>query len=59
MNVTVYVTLELNEPPVDIVTVFQSIVPVTSQLDVLAGKRTILDYLWKPMAKVKERAFTD
>ena len=22
-------------------------------------KRSILDYMWQPMAKVKERAFTD
>ena len=32
---------------------------MVASIDVLAGKRTILDYLWKPMAKVKERAFTD
>ena len=32
---------------------------MVASIDVLAGKRTILDYLWQPMAKVKERAFTD
>ena len=32
---------------------------MVASVDVLAGKRTILDYLWQPMAKVKERAFTD
>ena len=32
---------------------------MVASIDVLAGKRTIFDYLWKPMAKVKERAFTD
>jgi adhesin transport system membrane fusion protein len=30
-----------------------------ASMDVLAGKRTILEYLWQPMAKIKERAFTD
>ncbi len=32
---------------------------MVASLDVLAGKRTILDYIWNPMIKVKERAFTD
>ena len=32
---------------------------MVASVDVLAGKRTILDYMWQPMAKVKERAFTD
>ena len=32
---------------------------MVASIDVLAGKRTIFDYLWQPMAKVKERAFTD
>ncbi len=32
---------------------------MVASVDVLAGKRTILDYLWQPMVKVKERAFTD
>ncbi len=32
---------------------------MVASVDVLAGKRTILDYIWNPMAKVKERAFTD
>lgn len=30
-----------------------------ASLDVLAGKRTVLEYFWRPMAKVKERAFRD
>ena len=32
---------------------------MVASIDVLAGKRTVLEYLWKPMAKIKERAFTD
>lgn len=32
---------------------------MVASMDVLAGKRTILEYLWQPMAKIKERAFTD
>ena len=32
---------------------------MVASLDVLAGKRTILEYFWRPMAKVKERAFRD
>jgi adhesin transport system membrane fusion protein len=32
---------------------------MVASIDVLAGKRTILEYLWQPMAKIKERAFTD
>ncbi len=32
---------------------------MVASVDVLAGKRTILDYIWNPMIKVKERAFTD
>ena len=32
---------------------------MVASVDVLAGKRTILDYIWNPMTKVKERAFTD
>ena len=32
---------------------------MVASIDVLAGKRTVLDYFWQPMAKVKERAFTD
>ena len=30
-----------------------------ASLDVLAGKRTVLEYFWRPMVKVKERAFRD
>jgi adhesin transport system membrane fusion protein len=32
---------------------------MVASIDVLAGKRTVLEYLWQPMAKIKERAFTD
>jgi adhesin transport system membrane fusion protein len=32
---------------------------MVASIDVLAGKRTILEYFWRPMAKVKERAFRD
>lgn len=32
---------------------------MVASIDVLAGKRTIFDYIWQPMLKVKERAFTD
>ena len=32
---------------------------MVASIDVLAGKRTVFDYIWQPMAKVKERAFTD
>ena len=32
---------------------------MVASLDVLAGKRTVLEYIWQPMAKVKERAFKD
>jgi adhesin transport system membrane fusion protein len=32
---------------------------MVASLDVLAGKRTVLEYFWRPMAKVKERAFRD
>ncbi len=30
-----------------------------ASIDVLAGKRTVLEYFWRPMVKVKERAFRD
>ncbi|GIR86542.1 MAG: hypothetical protein CM15mP86_00010 [Gammaproteobacteria bacterium] len=32
---------------------------MVASVDVLAGKRTILDYIWNPMMKVKDRALTD
>ena len=32
---------------------------MVASIDVLAGKRTIFDYIWQPLLKVKERAFTD
>jgi adhesin transport system membrane fusion protein len=30
-----------------------------ASMDVLAGKRTVLEYFWRPVTKVKERAFRD
>lgn len=30
-----------------------------ASIDVLSGKRTILEYFWQPIAKVKDRAFRD
>jgi adhesin transport system membrane fusion protein len=32
---------------------------MTATVDVLSGKRTVLEYLWKPMAKVQELALRD
>ena len=32
---------------------------MVASVDVLAGKRTVLDYIWNPMMKVKDRALTD
>jgi adhesin transport system membrane fusion protein len=32
---------------------------MVASVDVLAGKRSVLEYIWQPMAKVKERAFKD
>jgi adhesin transport system membrane fusion protein len=32
---------------------------MVASIDVLTGKRTILNYFWEPMAKTKERAFRD
>lgn len=32
---------------------------MVASIDVLTGKRTILDYFWEPIAKTKERAFRD
>ena len=32
---------------------------MVASIDVLAGKRTILEYFWQPMMKVRELAFTD
>ncbi len=32
---------------------------MVASIDVLAGKRTVLEYIWQPMAKIKERAFKD
>ncbi len=32
---------------------------MVASVDVLAGKRSVLEYIWQPMTKVKERAFRD
>ena len=32
---------------------------MTASVDVLSGKRTVLEYIWQPMAKVQELAFRD
>lgn len=32
---------------------------MVASVEVLAGKRSVLEYIWQPMAKVKERAFRD
>ena len=54
--VEVSIASELYEDDGSIVEVLPGMV---ASIDVLAGKRTILEYLWQPMAKIKERAFTD
>jgi adhesin transport system membrane fusion protein len=55
-NVEVSIDTDLLEDNGDSVEVFPGMV---ASLDVLAGKRTILEYFWQPMAKIKERAFKD
>jgi adhesin transport system membrane fusion protein len=32
---------------------------MTATVDVLSGKRTIWEYIWEPVAKVKELALRD
>ena len=32
---------------------------MTATVDVLSGKRTVLEYIWQPMAKVQELALRD
>ena len=32
---------------------------MVASIDVLSGKRTILDYFWQPLARTKDRAFRD
>ena len=32
---------------------------MVATIDVLTGKRTILNYFWEPIARTKERAFRD
>ena len=55
-NVDVSIDGSLFEDDGSAVEVFPGMV---ASLDVLAGKRTVLEYIWQPMAKIKERAFKD
>ena len=55
-NVSVSIDGSLFEDDGSAVEVFPGMV---ASLDILAGKRTILEYIWQPMAKIKERAFKD
>ena len=32
---------------------------MTASVDVVSGKRTVLDYLWQPVSKVQELALRD
>jgi len=32
---------------------------MVATIDVLSGKRTVLQYFWQPLARIKERAFVD
>ena len=32
---------------------------MTATVDVVSGKRTVLDYIWEPVSKVKELALRD
>jgi adhesin transport system membrane fusion protein len=32
---------------------------MTATVDVVSGKRTVLDYIWQPVSKVKELALRD
>jgi adhesin transport system membrane fusion protein len=32
---------------------------MTATVDVLSGKRTVLEYIWQPMSKVQELALRD
>ena len=52
----VSINSELREDDGSIVEILPGMV---ASVDVLAGKRTILDYIWNPMLKIKERALTD
>ena len=37
-----------------------SILPgMVASIDVLSGKRTVLDYFWQPLAKTKNKALRD
>ncbi len=47
---------ELSEDDGSVVEILPGMV---ASVDVLAGKRTVLDYIWNPMMKVKDRALTD
>jgi adhesin transport system membrane fusion protein len=55
-NVSVSIDGSLFEDDGSAVEVFPGMV---ASLDILAGKRTIFEYIWQPMAKIKERAFKD
>jgi adhesin transport system membrane fusion protein len=55
-KVDVSIDSELFEDDGSSVEIFPGMV---ASIDVLAGKRTVLEYFWQPMAKVKERAFKD
>ena len=55
-KVDVSIDGELFEDDGSAVEVFPGMV---ASIDVLAGKRTVFEYLWQPMTKVKERAFKD
>jgi membrane fusion protein, adhesin transport system len=45
--------LLINDQPVDFMP------GMTASVDVLSGKRTVFEYLWQPMAKIKELALRD
>ncbi len=54
--VDVSIDSELQEDDGSVVEILPGMV---ASVDVLAGKRTVLDYIWNPMLKIKERALTD
>jgi len=54
--VDVYIDGELYEDDGSAVTVLPGMV---ASIDVLSGKRTVLDYFWQPIAKTKDKALRD
>ena len=54
--VDVSIESELYEVDGTAVTVLPGMV---ATIDVLSGKRTVLDYFWQPLAKAKDRALRD